>query len=101
MDLFVIYNDIGYQGTRTAVSNAAYGKQLPALVESCKVLSIKSFGDCRVSVMMIDFQTQTMNVQETVPLLLAMYQKVTLSHSSNQPSKRIFPDVMTVLIVLR
>ena len=40
MDPFVIYNDVGYSGTRQSVSNAAYGKQLQAMVESCKVMSV-------------------------------------------------------------
>ena len=34
-----------------------------------------------------------MNIQETVPLLLALYQKVTLSRASTQASKQIFQDV--------
>ena len=32
-------------------------------------------------------------IHETVPLLLALYQKITLSRSSTQPSKQILPDV--------
>ena len=34
-----------------------------------------------------------MNIRETVPLLLALYQKITLSRASTQASKQIFPDV--------
>ena len=34
-----------------------------------------------------------MTIQETVPFLLALYQKVTLSRASTQASKKIFPDV--------
>lgn len=38
MDPFVIYNDLGYSHTRVDVSNAAYGRQLPRLVESTRVI---------------------------------------------------------------
>ena len=40
MDPFVIYNDVGYDHLRSVVSNAAYGRQLPKLVESTKVIQI-------------------------------------------------------------
>ena len=40
MDPFVIYSEFGYGHLRSAVSNAVYGKQLPKLVESSKVIRV-------------------------------------------------------------
>lgn len=34
-----------------------------------------------------------MGINETVPLLMALYQKITLNRANTQPSKQIQPDV--------
>ena len=93
MDRFVIY-DPHYPQLRTALLDAAYGQQMDGLKESCQVKFHKGFSSrfyCSSTL-----STQALTPNESVPVLLAVYEVVTQSHSYRQQSKHIDVSILRV-----
>ena len=88
MDSFVIYNP-RYSQLRTALFDTVYGQKIDELAESCHV---RHLTNTAISSFLFVF-VQGLTPDESVPLLLAVYEVITQSHSYRQPSKHISVSV--------
>ena len=116
IDPFMIYNPL-YSVLREHVSGAVYGKQFQQLTESTRVGVASNtiytvyttveeyhtrlqFTSCSngstILCNVIPISLQDLTLQDVPLLLLALYEKATLSRASALPSRQLLPDVWTV-----